>query len=442
MQEQITQRTLARIEPEGTGKRYFVYGSNPVGLGIEVSAKGKASYFVETRIKGRRSATRKKIGSIDIISLSDAQAEAKALLADAAKGIDFRYAAQEEEVAPETVGYAIEQHLNEKRHSLRANTISDYQKTFNNCFSDWRTLPLLQLTKQRVIDRYLELRDSGKSSDYVNKAFRKLSSTLSYYDIEPNPIRVLKQKGLRQAGKARERFLSQDEVVHIMQHHSTGSRHGPDRTSVPKITRTFLFFMLTGLRKKEVLGLRWQDIKDGYFTIIGDVTKNKKAHKMPLVGSLKTLVGKRGKDDDTVFGYTSSGYRTAKDKFLDTTKLDHFTTHDFRRTFSEHLNLCGYSESDIAVANNQSSATVTGKHYLGGALAKSSLQVKMLTDLQNQFSFYLYGDSNSNNPQKAPEKWEEAAFYDPSNDMSNDELAAYSEDQINKVKDPLFDVDF
>ena len=106
------------------------------------------------------------------------------------------------------------------------------------------------------------------------------------------------------------------------------------------------------------------------------------------------------------------------------------------------MNLCGYSESDIAVANNQSSTTVTGKHYLGGALAKSSLQVKMLTDLQNQFSFYLYGDSNSNNPQKAPEKWEEAAFYDPSNDMSNDELAAYSEDQINKVKDPLFDVDF
>ena len=115
--------------------------------------------------------------------------------------------------------------------------------------------------------------------------------------------------------------------------------------------------MLTGLRKEEVLGLPWRDIKDGYFAIIGDVTKNKKAHKMPLVGSVKTLVGKRGADDDTVFGYTSSGYRTAEDKFLDTTNLEHFTTHDFRRTFSEHLNLCGYSELGIAVANNQSSST-------------------------------------------------------------------------------------
>jgi integrase len=421
--EHLTQRTLARLDPEGTGKRYFVYGSNPVGLGIEVSAKGKASYFVEIRIKGRRSATRKKIGSVDLISLSDAQAEAKAMLGDAAKGIDFRYSAQEEEIRPETVGYALEQHLTEKRHSLRDSTIRDYQKTFNNCFSDWRTLPLKQLTKKRVTDRYLELRDSGKSSDYVNKAFRNLSSTLSYYDVEPNPIRVLKQKGLRQSGTARERFLSQDEIVQIMQHHLIGSKRDAKGTKVPKITRIFMFFMLTGLRANEVIGLKWKDVQDGYFIITGDVAKNKKPHKMPLVGSLKSIVGQRKKDDDPVFGYTQSGYRTAKDKFLEATKMAHFTTHDFRRTFSEHLNLCGYSELDIAVANNQSSTNVTTKHYLGGELAKASLQVKMLTDLQNQFEFYLHGDSKSNNPQKAPERWEETVFVEP--DISNDDIREY-----------------
>ena len=193
---------------------------------------------------------------MDIISLSDAQAEAKAFLGDAAKGVDIRYSAAEEDILPKTVGYALEMHLNEKRHSLRTSTINDLQKTFNNCFSDWRTLPLQQLSKKRVKDRYLELRDTGKTSDYVNKAFRDLSSTLSYYDVEPNPIRVLKQKGLRQAGKARKRFLDQEEVVHIMEHHSTVSIHGPNKTQVPKITRILLFLMLTGLRKAEALGLR------------------------------------------------------------------------------------------------------------------------------------------------------------------------------------------
>ena len=90
-----------------------------------------------------------------------------------------------------------------------------------------------------------------------------------------------------------------------MQHHSTGSRHGPDGTRVPKIIRKFLFFMLTGLRINEVLGLRWRDVQDSYFTISSDVSKNKKAHKMPVVGTLKTLIGKRGADNKTVFGYTS-----------------------------------------------------------------------------------------------------------------------------------------
>ena len=89
---------------------------------------------MEIRIKGRKSATRKKIGSVDLISLSDAQAEAKAMLADASKGIDFRYSAQEEEIKSETVGYALEQHLNEKRHALRDSTIRDYQKHLTTAF--------------------------------------------------------------------------------------------------------------------------------------------------------------------------------------------------------------------------------------------------------------------------------------------------------------------
>ena len=46
MQEDLTQLVLAKLEPEGTGKRYFVYGSNLDGFGSEISAKGKASYSV------------------------------------------------------------------------------------------------------------------------------------------------------------------------------------------------------------------------------------------------------------------------------------------------------------------------------------------------------------------------------------------------------------
>jgi len=48
----ITQKTIAKIEP--TGAVQFVRDSSLTGFGIKVTAKGKASYFAEARVKGGR----------------------------------------------------------------------------------------------------------------------------------------------------------------------------------------------------------------------------------------------------------------------------------------------------------------------------------------------------------------------------------------------------
>jgi integrase len=102
-----------------------------------------------------------------------------------------------------------------------------------------------------------------------------------------------------------------------------------------------------------------EDIRDGkaYFTI----TKNKKTHFIPLVGKLNYLVGyERGEPEDRVFGLTPSMYRSRFDTLREELNFSEpWSTHDFRRTFSEHMLLIGYSETDIALANNQSSTSVT-----------------------------------------------------------------------------------
>ena len=46
----INMVTIASLKP--TGKRQFIRDSVLVGFGIEGSAKGKFTYFVETRVKG------------------------------------------------------------------------------------------------------------------------------------------------------------------------------------------------------------------------------------------------------------------------------------------------------------------------------------------------------------------------------------------------------
>jgi integrase len=391
MTTKITQRTLASLE--ATGKRQFIRDAETVGFLIEVSAKGKATYCVEKRIKGQRSAKHIRVGDVDLVPLVDARAEAKKLLLQASQGVDPRFQADREEPAPETLSGALKTYLSVKRHTLRESTLKDYQKTFNNCLGDWKDLPTRQLSKRMVQDRYAELLEE-KSPAYVNKTFRNLSAVLNFHDITPNPCDILSKKGLRVQSQPRTRFLSGREIYDIMQTRSTFKL---------RVTNILLFLLLTGLRKSEALKLTWGDVKDGQIFIRD--TKNKKDHVIPLVGLIKETLGERRSDDKPVFGYTDASLRTAVDKFKDVHPFkEDWTLHDLRRTFSEHMNLIGYSEQDIAVANNQASIGVTRKHYLAGQLAKQELLIRMYRDLEAQYTYYQY--DNGGSIRKVPDDWE------------------------------------
>ena len=53
---EITQRTIAKVK--ASGSPYFIRDSNLVGFAIKVTAKGKATFILEIRVKGKTSAVR------------------------------------------------------------------------------------------------------------------------------------------------------------------------------------------------------------------------------------------------------------------------------------------------------------------------------------------------------------------------------------------------
>lgn len=389
----ITQRTLASIE--ATGKRYFIRDEDLTGFGIEVSAKGKASYFVESRVKGRNKVVRLQIGSVDHLPLDDARQEARKHLLEAKRGTDIRFLDQEEDPLPDTLGAALESHLRAKQHVMRQSTITDYKKTFSNALSDWKDLPLKQLTRANVAKRYNEL--LGKySGAYVDKIFRNLSSTLTYHGVSPNPCKVISDKGLKAPVVPHERALTPREIQTVWMEHTTFK---------PKITHILLFFMLTGLRRSEVLQLTWADIHSGHAHI--KQPKNHRPHIIPLTGQLKKLIGAKGENDQKVFGYTDFSLRTALDKFKKQVKFqEDWTIHDLRRTFSADLQLLGYSEAEIGIALNHAAGSVTGRHYRGGTRNKSWLLSRMYSDLQTQHAYYLYNDGDLDEVRPMPKDWE------------------------------------
>ncbi|MFT7105953.1 MAG: hypothetical protein ACJAVT_000468 [Yoonia sp.] len=91
----ITMVSIASLKP--TGKRQFIRDSTLVGFGIEGSAKGKFTYFVETRVRGSGKGVRTQIGNVEHISLDEARQEARKLLLEAKRGHDIRFRPEEEE---------------------------------------------------------------------------------------------------------------------------------------------------------------------------------------------------------------------------------------------------------------------------------------------------------------------------------------------------------
>ena len=83
-----------------------------------MSAKGKASYVCETRIKGTRKKVRKKIGLVDLLPLDGARQEARGLLLKATQGFDIRFEADQLEEMPLTIGKAVSDYISAKRHKL------------------------------------------------------------------------------------------------------------------------------------------------------------------------------------------------------------------------------------------------------------------------------------------------------------------------------------
>ena len=81
----ITQTTILNIRP--SGQIQYIRDESLRGFGIKVTAKGKASFFVEKRVHGGRT-VRKLIGDTDLISLREAKQEAQGLLLRLSKGED------------------------------------------------------------------------------------------------------------------------------------------------------------------------------------------------------------------------------------------------------------------------------------------------------------------------------------------------------------------
>ena len=125
---------------------------------------------------------------------------------------------------------------------------------------------------------------------YFNKLCACLNQAFEERIIEFNPIRGVERF---KAEEGTRMYLTIDEVKLLAQ----------TECDYPRIKDAFLFSCLTGLRRSDVLRLRWGDVyRQGEYTrIIFRQKKTKEQEYLDITEQATRLMGKRGDDDEYVF---------------------------------------------------------------------------------------------------------------------------------------------
>ncbi len=129
--------------------------------------------------------------------------------------------------------------------------------------------------------------------------------------------------------------------------------------------------VMCGLRRREIVSLKWSDIdfNTRYIELRSETTKSKKHRSIPLSDSVYKLLLKQDRNREFVvpLGYDGIRYRFNKLRtqlsFNNSLSVKHLTFHDTRHIFAQALRDLGVSLGDVQSFMGHSSVVTTERRY-------------------------------------------------------------------------------
>lgn len=367
-----------------TGQKRY-YDDKLKGFGIRVTSGGAKTFFVEKLVK--RTLRRMKIGRYGELTTEQARKQAQILLGKIAQGIDPLAEERANKMRQVTLKEVMADYL-KARKSLKAKTLYDYQRVLDIAFDNWKSKPLVSITKDKVTKHHEKLgKERGQA--YANLAMRVLRALFNfaasqYEDAEgkslitDNPVKRLSQTRAWYRVERRKTFIKAHELAHWYM--------GVQNLKNETLRDYLLLILFTGLRRQEAAKLEWKqvDLKAKTLKIID--TKNKETHTLPLSDYLyEILLNRKGNSTSSyVFAGTGeTGYivepRKQMEKVIKETDIP-FTVHDLRRTFitiAESLDIPAYALKRLL--NHKMSNDVTAG-YIIFDVERMRKPMQMITD--------------------------------------------------------------
>jgi integrase len=375
----ITKRTVDELEAPTSGVQ-FLWDTTVKGFGIYVTARGCKTYVLQYRMGGRGSRLRRYTIGRHGDPWTPEAARNRAL--DLKIKVRERIDPLEEErkarqpkvdprlLIPAYVETYLKHHV-QARKLRRAHEIRQILE--RDIVPPFRDKPINEITRREVVALLDKLGERSRGA--AMSGYAQLRTMMNFArkrgDIDVNPV-----EGLDPPVKYdhRDRFLTDPEIQLVW---AAASDLDPFEEAAVKL------LLLTGMRRDEVMGLRFEelDFERNAWIIPKNRSKNKREHLLPLTERLRHFIEERwpGAATRTGFLFTRDGQTQIRDhdarkKRLDAAirrriglmpeeerrELPHFVFHDLRRTVATGMQRLGIPEAHTEALLNHISGTRGG----------------------------------------------------------------------------------
>jgi integrase len=337
----LTDRAVAALVRSADKDDFVIWDDDLPGFGVRLRGNSKR-WLVQYRADG--SVQRREIlGDIRKVGLEAARKAARQRFAQIELGIDpgaakkaARDAAAATRLTLDSVG---ERYLEAKQPTLRPGTYREAARYFAQHWTPLRNRPVAEITRAEIA---AQLQDMIKRRGPMAAArARDALSAMFAWAIreglcDTNPVAATNDPG--RGRPSRDRVLSMAELAVIWR-----------ACQDDDFGRIVRLLMLTGCRRTEIGGLKWDEIDfdRGSITISAARAKNGRSLTLTLprmaIDLLRAVARREGHD---VFGTGDAGFSSwsnatnalndriaaAEDK-----SLPHWTLHDLRRSVATHM---------------------------------------------------------------------------------------------------------
>ncbi|MCY4564968.1 MAG: integrase arm-type DNA-binding domain-containing protein [Gammaproteobacteria bacterium] len=285
----LTKRAVEALLPNE--KPFIAWDDKLTGFGVRVQPSGIKSFILNYRTgDGGRRASNKRIviGRYGRVSPDKARRLAQELVGRVAGGSDPADDRSKARRVP-TLTEAFEDYMKANPHRA-PKTVINYRHNLRNGLSDWLARPLDAIARRDVEERFHRITEKHGWAT-ANQTLSMLRSVYRRpcvdHDGLRNPVDLWLVGGGRFHRPRRRRISAPAEVLPRW-------RAGLEATDMAPIFRDlFLFGFYTGMRKGEVLALRWERVDLAERILRVEETKTGNPLELPVTRQLAVILERR-----------------------------------------------------------------------------------------------------------------------------------------------------